>query len=152
MRCARWHAGLLLSALFAVAQVRAEELLMVRLERPFPEAMNVLQQSIAEHGYRVTRVQRVDVGLSSRGFKTAEYRVVFFGKPEEMTRLPDRHPELIPYLPLKIVLFAEGDTTLALTYNPMVLAAAYPNSDLQMQFQRWAGDLRAILDRFAAER
>lgn len=145
-----WGAAALL--VLAAAQGRAEELLMVRLERPFPEAMSVLQQSIAEQGYRVTRVQRVDVGLSSRGFKTAEYRVVFFGKPEEMTRLPDRYPELIPYLPLKIVIFAEGDTTLALTYNPTILAAAYPDSELQAQFERWAQDLRRILDRFAAQR
>lgn len=152
-RSARGLAGVLLGALLLAApQARAEELLMVRLERPFPEAMNVLQQAIAEQGYRVTRVQRVDVGLSSRGFQTAEYRVVFFGKPEEMVRLPDRYVELIPYLPLKIVIFAEGDTTLALTYNPMILAAAYPDAELKAQFARWAGDLRAILDRFAAER
>jgi uncharacterized protein (DUF302 family) len=132
--------------------LRAEQLMMVRAERPFPEAMNLLQQTIQDRGYQVTRVQRVDVGLESRGFRTAEYRVVFFGKAEEIIRLPERHPDLIPYLPLKIVIFAEGDTTLALTYNPMMLTAAYPDADLQTQFRRWERDLRAILDRFAHER
>ncbi len=120
--------------------------MMVRAERSFPEAMNLLQQTIQQQGYQVTRVQRVDVGLDARGFKTAEYRVVFFGKAEEIKQLPDRYPELIPYLPLKIVIFAEGDTTLALTYNPMMLAAAYPDADLQTQFRRWEQDLRAILE------
>ncbi len=127
----------------------AEQLMMVRAERSFPEAMNLLQESIQQHGYQVTRVQRVDVGLGSRGFKTAEYRVVFFGKADEIRRLPDQYPDLVPYLPLKIVIFAEGDTTLALTYNPTMLAAAYPPADLRDQFRRWERDLRAILDRFA---
>jgi uncharacterized protein (DUF302 family) len=127
----------------------AEELMMARTERPFPEAMNLLQEKIQQQGYQVTRVQRVDVGLGSRGFATAEYRVVFFGRAEEIRRLPDRHPDLVPYLPLKFVIFAEGETTLALTYNPMMLAAAFPDAELNRQFRRWEQDLRTILDRFA---
>lgn len=127
----------------------AEELMMVRLARPFPEAMNVLQQAIADHGYKVTRIQRVDVGLTSRGFATAEYRVVFFGKADEMKRLPERFPDLIPYLPLKIVLFAEGDTTLALTYDPVVLAAIHADPALRGPLRHWERDLRAILDQYA---
>lgn len=129
--------------------VYADSVMMVRLERAFPEAMNVLQEAIKDHGYRVTRIQRVDVGLSSRGFSTAEYRVVYFGKPEEMKRLPDLYPDLMPYLPLKIVLFAEGDTTLALTYNPTALSAAYADPGLSDQFRLWERDLRSILDQYA---
>lgn len=138
--------------LLAPAPAPAEELMMVRLARPFPEAMNVLQQAIADHGYNVTRVQRVDIGLTSRGFETAEYRVVFFGKADEMKRLPERFPDLIPYLPLKIVVFAEGETTLALTYDPTVLAAAYAQPALGDQLRHWERDLRSILDQYARAR
>ena len=135
-----------------LAPAAAEEMMMVRLARPFPEAMSVLQQAITEHGYKVTRVQRVDVGLTSRGFATAEYRVVFFGKADEMQRLPERFPDLIPYLPLKIVLFAEGETTLALTFDPTVLAAAYAQPALGDQLRHWERDLRSILDQYARAR
>jgi hypothetical protein len=68
-----------------------------------------------------------------------------------MRALPERYPDLLPYLPLKIVIFAEGDTTLALSYNPLVLADAYPNPELKAQLARWAQDLRVILDRYAAQ-
>ncbi|MEK7797111.1 MAG: DUF302 domain-containing protein, partial [Pseudomonadota bacterium] len=51
--------------LLLAAPAQADELLMARVERSFPEAMNALQQSIQDHGYKVTRVQRVDIGLTS---------------------------------------------------------------------------------------
>lgn len=128
----------------------ADDLLMVRAERPFDDAISDLQIAIQDHGYRVARIQRVDVGLASGGYKTAEYRLVFFGKPKEMRELEDRHPELLPYLPLKIVIFAEGDSTLALAYNPAILQTFFKKDALQEQTRRWEKDIRAILDQFAA--
>ena len=43
--------------------------------------MAVLQHAIGTQGYTLSRVQRVDIGLTESGFKTDKYRVVFFGKP-----------------------------------------------------------------------
>ena len=135
--------------LFAVPS-RSDDLLMVRAERPFDDAISDLQIAIQDHGYRVARIQRVDVGLASGGYKTAEYRLVFFGKPQEIRELEDRYPELLPYLPLKIVIFAEGDSTLALAYNPAILQTFFKKDALQDQTRRWEKDIRAILDQFAA--
>lgn len=127
----------------------ADELLMVRTEHPFPDAISDLQIAIQDHGYQVARIQRVDVGLASGGYTTAEYRLVFFGKPEEMREIEDRYPELLPYLPLKIVIFAEGNSTLALAYNPAILQAFFSIDPLQTRLQRWERDMRSILDQFA---
>lgn len=128
---------------------RAEELIMVRTQQTFPEAMASLQQAIQDHGYTVARIQRVDVGLASSGFKTAEYRVVFFGRINEQRAITARHPELLPYLPLKIVIFAEGDSTLVLTNSPALLGTFFRDSDLRRQFQHWERDVRSILDQVA---
>jgi uncharacterized protein (DUF302 family) len=135
--------------LLLAAVAPADELLMVRAERPFPDAISDLQIAIQDHGYQVTHIQRVDVGLASGGYTTAEYRLVFFGKPEEMHEIEDRRPELLPYLPLKIVIFAEGDGTLALAYNPAILQTFFKIDSLQPQFERWEKDCRSILDQFA---
>ena len=134
--------------LFSVT-ARADDLLMVRAELPFDDAISNLQIAIQDHGYQVARIQRVDVGLASGGYKTAEYRLVFFGKPKEIRELEDRHPELLPYLPFKIVIFAEGDSTLALAYNPAILQTFFKKQALQEQTRRWEKDIRAILDQFA---
>jgi uncharacterized protein (DUF302 family) len=110
---------------FASQAHGAQGLLMARTELDFPEAMAALQQSITEHGYRVSRVQRVDYGLTRRGFETDRYRVVFFGKAEEIDELVSSHPEMIPFLPLKVVIFAEEDQTLVTAIDPGELAVCF---------------------------
>jgi len=129
--------------------VAAEELLMARIARPFPEAMNNLQETIRAKGYVVSRVQRVDVGLTSSGFQTAEYRIVFFGRQAEIHELSAAYPELIPYLPLTIVVFAEGDDTLVLTTDPLKLGEFFNKPELLKRFSVWEKDVRAIFDEVA---
>lgn len=140
----RWLAGALLAVLAAGAA--AEDMLMVRSRAQFEESMLMLQQAIGDQGYTLSRVQRVDIGLTEFGYKTDMYRVVFFGRPEEIRGLSARHPDVIPYLPLKIAIFAEGDETLLAAANPLNLSAAYANPELDQVFARWERDIRAILE------
>lgn len=137
--------GLLMS-LLTVAAVQAEDMLMARARAPFEESMSVLQQAIAAQGYTLSRVQRVDIGLTEFGYQTDKYRVVFFGRPDEIRSLSERYPELIPYLPLEIAIFAEADETLLVTANPLDLATAYANPELEKVFARWERDVRAIME------
>jgi uncharacterized protein (DUF302 family) len=145
---------LFLAALFVLlaTPASAEELIMVRVPQTYAEAMTSLQTIIKDHGYQLIRVQRVDVGLQARGFSTAEYRVVFLGKRAEIEAIIARHPELMPYLPLKIILFAEGETTLAVTNNPLVFGSFFRDPDLQTYFRHWETDVRSMLDQLAQAR
>ena len=141
-----WRCVIVLWACLVVLPVGAEELMMVRSPKPFTQSMTALQESIDLHGYKVMRIQRVDVGLKSRGFSTAEYRVVFFGDTDEIQALSRQHPELMPYLPLKITLFAEGESSLAVTNNPRILQTLYQDPDLQTHFIQWEKNVRGIMD------
>lgn len=134
-----------LLALFS-GPTAAEQLLMARSTQAFPEAMLTLQNAIGAHGYTVSRVQRVDIGLTSSGFKTDKYRVVFFGKPEEIRSLSAAHPELIPYLPLKATIFAERDQAVVVTANPAEFSDFVRDPQVRRVLLRWRHDLRAILD------
>lgn len=144
MRWRAWMASI--GLLLAAASVQAEQLIMVRSTQSFPEAMSVLQSAITAHGYKVSRVQRVDVGLTGNGFKTDKYRIVFFGKPEEVRNLTRRYPQLIPYLPWPITIFAEGEETLVVTANPADLRALDTTPELHAVLQRWHNDIRSILE------
>ena len=124
----------------------ADELLMVRSSQNFEDAMTTLQTSIAEHGYKVTRVQRVDVGLEAKGYKTDRYRIVFYGKAGEVEALAAKFPKLIPYLPLAIAIFAEENNTILTTTRPASLKRFYPESELKPIFDRWDKDLVEIMD------
>ncbi|MCW9013485.1 MAG: DUF302 domain-containing protein [Gammaproteobacteria bacterium] len=138
-------APLLLSLSTSAHGVVTGELIMIRSIQSFPETMASLQTAIADKGYTVSRVQRVDVGLTARGYKTDKYRIVFFAKPEEITRLKTKYPELIPYLPLKIAIFAENNETIVVSSNPMVFADFYPQPELKQVFAQWKKDVIQIL-------
>lgn len=120
-------------------------LLMARTTQNFPEAMLRLQEILKQHGYTVSRVQRVDIGLTTFGYQTDKYRVVFFGKPEEVRRMVDEYPQLVPYLPLKIAIFAEGEDTLLVASSPRQLLES-DQPELNRVLETWADDLHKILE------
>lgn len=123
-----------------------DKIMMVRSDQSFPETMTSLQLAIKKHGYKLSRIQRVDIGLTHSGFKTDKYRIVFFSKPDEFHMLVDKYPELIPYLPLKIAIFAENDQTILISANPLIFMQMYHDKELKAIFERWQNDIIAILN------
>ena len=136
--------AILLGLLLLPALLPAEEMIMIRSMLPFPEAMLALQESIAAHGYTVSRVQRIDVGLTGMGYKTDKYRIVFAGKIDEIRQLTSISPELTPYLPPKVSIFAEGEQTILVTINPRIYAEIAGDAIDPVIFDRWESDLRSI--------
>jgi uncharacterized protein (DUF302 family) len=130
--------------MFAVTTpASAEELMMVRVKQSFPETMLKFQEVIKEHGYQLSRVQRVDIGLSKMGYKTDKYRVVFFGKEDQNRWIIANHPELIAYLPLKVAIYAEEDDTLLVSSNLQILIDAH-DPKLKKIVSDWQRDLQAM--------
>ena len=130
--------------LFPLAsQSLADDLMMARTQMSFPEAMLKLQGSIRDHGYTVSRVQRVDIGLSKSGYSTDKYRIVFFGKAKMIRRLSNEYPQLIPYLPFKIAIFAEAEETLIVAANPhQLIDGDYP--ELKSMMKKIENDMQDI--------
>jgi len=116
---------------------------MVRVKQAFPETMLRLQEVIKEHGYKLSRVQRVDIGLTKSGYQTDKYRVVFFAKHDEFRWLIQNHPELIPYLPFKIAIYAEGKDTILTAYNPDILFKP-KSGKLRKIIKQWDKDLESM--------
>lgn len=134
----------LLLSLSVWQPANAEEMIMTRSVLPFPEAMLALQESIAAHGYTVSRVQRIDIGLTGMGYKTDKYRVVFAGKIDEIRMLKEKSPQIAPYLPPKVSIFAEGEQTVLATINPRLYADIAGDAVDPVIFDRWENDLRSI--------
>jgi len=132
--------------LFLSAPAMAEGLLMARTDNQFPEAMTLLQSAISSHGYKITRLQEVNENLEKRHFKSDMYRVVYFGKYDEIKQVTDKHPELIPFLPLNITIFAEGDQAILVASHPRMLETFFPDPGLKPIFERWEKDTAAIMD------
>ncbi len=124
----------------------ANDLLMVRSQQNFPEAMLTLQTAIREHGYQIVRVQRIDIGLTSVGFETDKYRVVFVGKAEEIQYLVNKHPVLAAYMPPQISIYAEQDETIFVTANPRFYADMIDDEKDKILFKRWENDIYSVFD------
>lgn len=122
----------------------ASDLIMARSSLPFSETMTNLQVSLKEHGYTVARVQRIDIGLTGMGYKTDKYRVVFVGKADEIKYLANKYPQMIPYLPPKLAMFAEGEDTLLVTANPNAFAQMVEDKKDRVLFERWESDIYSV--------
>jgi uncharacterized protein (DUF302 family) len=129
----------------------ADDMIMRRIPMTFPETMSALQAAIVAEGFKVSRVQRVDIGLTSSGYNTAEYRIVFFMREDVVHDIVKQHPELIPFLPLKITIFAERSDTLLVTLNPKKLAEFFPDLKMEKTFAKWSDEVNRILDRVQSE-
>lgn len=138
--------GAVCLALLLCAPAVAGDLMMARVNRLFPEAMTLLQSAISSRGYAVTRLQQVNENLERREFKSDMYRVVYFGKHEEVRQATAREPGLIPFLPLNITIFAEGDQAILVTSHPQMLRDFFPDPELKPLFERWEKDMLEIMD------
>ena len=134
-----------LSLLLVIATSQAEQLIMARTKQTFPEAMLKLQETIHDFGYTISRVQRIDIGLTKSGYATDKYRIVFFGTKKEIALISKKYPHLIPNIPWKIAIFAEQQDTLLVTANPMQFSdKQYPGADKYLL--KWKKDIEKILD------
>jgi hypothetical protein len=128
-----------------ITQGYAEELLMTRTKQNFPETMLKLQETIRDLNYSVSRIQRIDIGLTKSGYATDKYRIVFFGEEKEIALISEQYPHLIPYIPWLIAIFAEQQDTLLVTADPMQFSnAQYPQADQYLL--KWKKDIRKIMD------
>lgn len=140
----RFWLFLILSVASAVPH--ADNLLMGRVSLRADVVFEYVKSSIEEHGYGIAHLQLCDGGMTDFGYKTDFYRVVFFGKINEVRGISRDYPELVSFLPLKMAVIAEKDETLITVLNPQALAPFYTDQGLLIQFGRWENDLRSILD------
>ena len=129
-----------------VGTAQADNIVMGRVALAADIVFAYAQSSIEEHGYRIAHIQTCDDGLGDVGYKSDFYRVLFFGKVEEVRRISARYPELVSYLPLKLAVIAERGETLLTILNPEALAPFFANEEVQIQLGRWHNDIVSILD------
>jgi uncharacterized protein (DUF302 family) len=129
---------------FFIASANAEGLMMVRTNQTFPEAMLKLQDTINNLHYKISRVQRIDIGLTKSGYATDKYRIVFFGDEEEINSISHKYPHLIPFIPWKIAIFAEQQETLLVSADPMKFSdKKYPGADKYLL--KWKKDIQKLM-------
>jgi uncharacterized protein (DUF302 family) len=142
----RWLTILLLGLLLSPLAQAAHTTLMARSKLPFEQVLEHAQEVVAQYGYTVAHIQKCDGGLAEFGYHTDKYQLIFFGKLEEVRRVSHNHPEMIPFLPLKLAVFAERNETVLVALDPLELGRYINDAHLQTQLARWNSDIRAMLE------
>ena len=138
---------ILLAVLCLMPLARAEQTtLMARSSQPFEPVLERTREVLAEYGYTGAHIQTCDTGMAEFGYHSDKYQVVFFGKLEEVRRISHSHPEMIPFLPLKLAVFAERKETVLVALDPLELGRYITDPELQIQLARWRSDIRAMLE------
>lgn len=137
-------AAALLSA--AAPLAHADSMIMGRVAMKAELVLEYVKSSVEEHGYTIAHLQLCDGGMTDFGYQTDFYRVVFFGKIDEVRMIAAEYPELVSYLPLKIAVIAEKDETLLTVLNPEALAPFFDDERIQIQLGRWQSDLISIFE------
>jgi len=114
----------------------------------FPEAMLHLQDAITKHGYTISRVQHVDKGLTAKGYKTKNYKVVFFGKKTEIESIKSNFPQLIPFIPLSITLIEKNKINTITGLRPKMLEELFNSNLSKRYFVQWEKDFQLIFKSF----
>ena len=122
--------------------------LTARCDSGYPEAMMFVQAQLHKRGYQVSRIQHVDKGLQSRGYESLRYRVVFFGRSQEVALIKTKHAALIPFFPLNITVFEKEDYTGVSAIDPMTIQRLYGPAILPEKFKEWSRDIHAIVQAF----
>lgn len=124
----------------------AEDIVTVDSKAPFAEAITKLQDSVLRSGYEISIIQRCDYGLKQAGFDTEKYRVVYFGRHEEVKAISDAYPGLAPFLPLRILVMGKGNTSSLSVMNPALFLETVTDPTLIKIVKRWQGDVMGLLE------
>ena len=140
----KWPAIIVI--LMTSGSLLAGDLLMVRSQLSFSDAQSRVEKEVNTLGYFTSTAKRVDIDLVSAGFSRETYRVIAFGKPDQIKKLAEAYPELTPFLPPQIVIFGERKETLLVALSPLYLAEFFTQPELVDTFKRWENDLQTILE------
>ncbi len=124
--------------------LHAQYVLTARSPLPFAAAFEEVKAGLQARGYKIAHVQTCNLAMNELGYQTEGYHVVFFGKLEEIRKISAEHPEMIPFLPLKIAIFAEHRETVLAALDPTGVVAGQSDPDLRIQASRWRNDIRSL--------
>lgn len=136
---------LFLLLMLLTSPLLAGNLIMVRTPLQFDDAEKRLKVAIAESGYTLLAAHPIDVSLVATGFSDGQYRAITLENSVGTAELLDRYPRLAPFLPLRITLFAEHETSVLAALNPLYLKNYFSDEELAGFFWRWNRDLHQIL-------
>ena len=115
----------------------------------FQSALDDLALAINNHGYIPTKIQPIDQGLRDKGYEATDYKLIFFGDKEQVDQVLAVNPDAAMLLPLKIILYREGDVVIAIAPSMEMWKGVFGGEALNLMINQWQKDVLSILHEFS---
>jgi uncharacterized protein (DUF302 family) len=136
--------------LFSSFSLAIDSFNVVRVNTNFNNTWQALNDKVDEYNYKTAYLQRCDFALNERDYKSDKYRILFFGEYKKMEYLSRKYPAIVPYLPLKVVVMAEGDNTIIINNPLQILLPTLEDKDKEI-INKWQQDLDKIFAEIKTE-
>lgn len=135
--------------LFVSTQVQADEGVFYTVSKRagYNQALNDMTEAIEFHNYTLIKIQPVDEGLRSRGYRSLNYKVLFFGSQKQVNSILAKNPQASVLLPMRIILYKKGNKVIASTPNMRMWKSVF-GKNMQPMLERWDKNVRAIMTDF----
>lgn len=126
----------------------ANDIIMQKAQYDFSHTWLNLQKYTKEQGYTVGFKQRCDLGLKKMHYDSDKYRILFFGKYQEIKDITKRNPEITPHLPLSITSIESYDNkniTTLVSASPKAWLSLVKSKQDKETVNRWYLDILQII-------
>lgn len=124
---------------------------VVESKNEFSDTMIAVQEALIARGYTVSRIQPIDEGMAKAGYDIEKYRVVFFGKSDEVDMVLEHYPQFSLFLPLSLVIYEEEGKTKLVSMPFNLLENAAPTPEVAEVVAKWRSDIQAVIHAAAEE-
>jgi uncharacterized protein (DUF302 family) len=124
-----------------------DHIIKTKTPSAFEDTVDLLEVMLEKKGYNVAHEQHCDGGLRKMGYERGSYSVLFFGKLEQIRELSSKHDALIPFLPLKVAVYEDGDGTQISFLNPHFMKVIVEDDpQLDKYINQWEKDFLSIVE------
>jgi uncharacterized protein (DUF302 family) len=143
---------LAVALLLSVIQPALAENVFMTVSRQvdYKAALDDLSLAIADHHYRIIKIQPVDQGLRHHGYASPNYKVIFFADENQVSEVLDANPRASVLLPLRIFLYQKGKNVVASAARLDMWKGKF-GASLDPLLLKWNRDLHDILQDYAAQ-
>ena len=103
----------------------------VRTTKPFPQAVQAIEQKSAEAGFRVLCTHDIAAALAEKGFPREPLKIVEICNARYASQVLDKDVKVSLMLPCPISIYVQAGETYISTLLPTSVARFFPNAGIE---------------------
>ncbi|MDQ2730227.1 MAG: DUF302 domain-containing protein [Armatimonadota bacterium] len=116
-----------------------------RVARPFQQVMSAVKTAAKEYGFHISGQHDIAASIRKAGLQRSPYTVIEVCNPRIAAEVLKAEPRLGAFMPCRIAVFQQGNTTVVTTVFPSRLAALFHSAQAMRSARQIDHNLRLII-------